>query len=125
MAKKKRKKTTKSQTVSSNQNAVMVFFFSVALLLAAYLYGKVQIHVDLKKIDHIKSEVRTLKQKRNNLRIRVNALKGYQHVVSQAKKQGLVFVKSDRLDKLRIQANPGSADTKRIKENIFCAGMAL
>lgn len=125
MPKKKRKTSKKISQQSSNQRSVVLFFFGVALLLGAYLHGKVQIHVDLKDIDKANSAIRTMKQKRDNLRIRVNALQGYQHVVVEAKKQGLVFVKSDKVDKVFVHTGSPFVGNQPIKKRVVCAGMTF
>lgn len=121
----KKKKRNKSNVKPEGQNAVLLFFFCLAILLGAYLYGKVQIHVDLKKIDKMNAEIRTLKQKRDNLRIRVNALRGYHHVVAEAKKLGLVFVKSDKVDKIFVHSVPSRVGLQKAEKPYVCAKMML
>ncbi len=121
-ARKKRK--TKAKTSAQGDNSFFLFLAGVTLLLVFYLYGKVQIHVDLKRIDKIAEEMKSLERKRDNLRINVNGLKGYQRIVREAKKQGLVFVDSDKMSKIYIEFDKEEKGRIQDRGKVHYAGMS-
>jgi len=80
-----------------------ILFGMVAFVLVAfYLWGKVQVDFVLRGNDRLEQKKRVLQRELNDLRVQVNAMKSYQRITELAKKQGMVFVSANRLAELSV-----------------------
>ena len=119
MAKKRRKsRTYRKQRVSPSFYGGMILLigFSFVVLIAFYLWGKVQIDFVLRENQRLNRKKRSVQRVVDDLRIQVDALKRYQRIVELAKEQGMEFLSASQLDELTVDLND-IEDHRRIEDS--------
>ena len=94
---------------------ILLMGFSFVVLIAFYLWGKVQIDFVLRENQRLNRKKRSVQRVVDDLRIQVDALKRYQRIVELAKEQGMVFLSASQLDELTVDLNDVE-DYRRIKD---------
>ncbi len=87
---------------SRSKGRFILFGMVAFVLVAFYLWGKVQVDFVLRGNDRLEQKKRALQRELNDLRMQVNAMKSYQRITELAKKQGMVFVSANRLAELPV-----------------------
>ena len=72
------------------------------LLIVLYLWARVQVEEVLRETDKLAHERIFLEQKVNDLNIQISAMRGYERIAREARKQGLVPVRSRDIDELPV-----------------------
>lgn len=91
----------KRRTNASGSRSFLFFLVSVTLVVL-YLWGRVQIDFVIRENDRLGREVQQLQNAVDDLRVDVNAKKGYQRIVTLAREQGMVFVSASRIEELEV-----------------------
>ena len=119
MAKKRRKnRTYRKQRANPSFYGGMILLmgFSFVVLIAFYLWGKVQIDFVLRENQRLNRKKRSVQRVVDDLRIQVDALKRYQRIVELAKEQGMEFLSASQLDELTVDLND-IEDHRRIEDS--------
>jgi cell division protein FtsL len=84
-----------------NGSAVLVVMIGF-LIVILYLWARVQVEEVLRETDKLTQEKLFLEQKVNDLDIQINAMRGYERIAREARKQGLILVRSRDIDELPV-----------------------
>lgn len=72
------------------------------ILTVFYLWGKVRIEFDIRHAEALQEQKIRLEREIKALRVQVDTLKSYPHIVEIARSRGLIFLPPSRIDVLEV-----------------------
>jgi 16S rRNA (cytosine1402-N4)-methyltransferase len=79
----------------------LIFFIEIIMILV-HLGGRVQIDFAVRRNDHLRDRRRMLQAKLAEWTVEIDAMKSYQHIAAEARRQGLEPVSAERLQDLAV-----------------------
>ncbi|HHS13489.1 MAG TPA: hypothetical protein ENN03_06935 [bacterium] len=112
-----RKKRSGKSTGSSRFRGTFAFLALIVLILTVlYLWGKVRIEFDIRQAEALQEQKIRLEREIKALRVQVDTLKSYNHIVEIARSRGFVFVPPSRIEMLEVDLR--GIDTGLPKERV-------
>ena len=105
-------------------NRIWILFLGIVsfILIVLYLYGRIQINIDLREIDQMEQESAIIQQEIDDLRLQVNVLKRYDRIFLLAKKQGLMAVR--RSNELPVDLSGLEEEGAQVRNDLKYAGFS-
>jgi cell division protein FtsL len=95
------------------------------IMLAIYLYRKVEVDFSLRGNDELRRESQRIRSELGGLRIQVNDMKRYERIVELAKKQGLDFLSASQLKELPVDIKGMELHPEAEEYSLRYAGFAI